>query len=184
MLGIAGEVAWRVPSLTLPSPPPPPPAPDQLSQYEATRLFIERATSRRPEFQVTNENAPALAQICRRLDGVPLAIELAAARVRSLSVQQIEARLGDQFDLLTGGSALLPRHRTLRAAMDWSHDLLGEQEQVLFRRVAVFAGGWALEAAEAVCGLEPVGADAVLDLLAELVDQSLALSEERGACGA
>ena len=120
-------------------------------QYEAVRLFVERAAAAQPAFRVTAQNAPAVAEICRRLDGIPLAIELAAARVRALSVEKIAERLSDRFRLLTGGDrTALPRQQTLRALIDWSYDLLTEPERALLRRLAVFAGGWTLEAAEAV----------------------------------
>src|SRR5205823_2932735 len=116
-------------------------------------LFVERARAVREDFAVTTANALALAQVCARLDGIPLAIELAAARVRVLPVEQIAGRLDDRFRLLTGGSrTALPRQQTLRALIDWSYDLLSEPERALLRRLSVFAGGWTLEAAEAVCG--------------------------------
>ncbi len=172
-LGIAGETAYRVPSLSLPPPQLPISNYQSLNQYESVRLFIDRALAVQPDFSVTNANAPALAQICHRLDGIPLALELAAARVKSLSVEQIAVRLDDRFRLLTGGSrTALPRQQTLRAAIDWSHSLLTEEERVLLRRLSVFAGGWTLDAAQAVCGCDPVRADDVLDLLARLVDKS------------
>lgn len=181
-LGIAGEVAWRVPSLSLPFLHPLPPI-ESLTQYEAVRLFIERATAALPAFTVTNPNAPAVAQICHRLDGIPLAIELAAARVKVLSVEQMLARLEDRFRLLTGGSrAALPRHQTLRAAVDWSYALLSEPERTLFNQLSVFAGGWTLEAAEAICAGEGIEEYEVLDLLSRLVDKSLVVAEE-GADG-
>src|SRR5205085_6225277 len=124
----------------------------------------------------------ALAQVCRRLDGIPLALELAAARVRVMTVEQIGARLHDRFRLLTGGGrTALRRQQTLQALVDWSHDLLTENERVLFRRLAVFAGGWTLEAAEAVCGTDPIEPYEVLDLLTSLVDKSLVATEARGA---
>jgi predicted ATPase/class 3 adenylate cyclase len=146
----------------------------RLSQYEAVRLFIERAQAARSDFAVTNENAPAVAEICHRVDGLPLAIELAAARVRSLPPQAMLARLEHRLPLLTGGPRDRPaRHQTLRAAIAWSHDLLSADEQALFRRLAVFVGGCSLEAAEAVA------ADEVLDLLDSLVDKNLLREEEQ-----
>lgn len=178
ILGVPGEAVYRVPSLSLPTPPPPPPSPDQLSHFEATRLFIDRATTGNAAFTVTGDNAPALAQICLRLDGIPLAIELAAARVRSLSVEQIEARLGDRFRFLADRNAPLPRHQTLRATLDWSHDLLREPERVLFRRLGVFAGGLTLAAAEEVCADPILPRDDVLDLLTQLINQSLLTASE------
>ena len=151
-LGIAGETAYRVPSLECPNAAQASQETvEQLTQYAAVQLFIERATQSLTTFTVTNANAPAVAQICYRLDGIPLAIELAAARVRGLSVEQIAARLDDSFQLLTGGSrTALPRQQTLRALIDWSYNLLSEPEQRLLQRLSVFAGGWTLEAAEAV----------------------------------
>jgi non-specific serine/threonine protein kinase len=185
-LGIAGESAFGVPSLSVPDPgrllpvgAGGNPASDLLP-YEGVRLFVERALAVQPNFKLTNANAPAVAQICFRLDGIPLAIELAAARVKALSVEQIAARLDDRFRLLTGGSrTALPRHQTLQALIDWSYELLPEAERVLLRRLSVFAGGWTLEATEAVCGGDGIQADDVLDLLTRLVDKSLVLVEER-----
>jgi predicted ATPase len=149
---------------------------------ESARLFIERARLQRPDFAVTVLNAPALASICHRLDGIPLAIELAAPRVRSMSVEEVDRRLDRRFGLLTGGSrTALPRHRTLRSAIDWSYDLLNDTEQALLSRVSVFSGGWTLEATEQVCSGEGIAGDRILDLLASLVDKSLVLAEEHGA---
>ncbi len=160
-LGIAGETTFRVPSLRCPTLQVPSAASSasdlgpgtwDFGQYEAVRLFIERAVAVRPDFKVTNQNAPARAQLCYRLDGIPLAIELAAARVKVFSVEEMGARLDDCFRLLTTGSrTALPRHQTLRALIDWSYDLLSEPEQMLLRRLSVFAGGWTFEAAEAIC---------------------------------
>ena len=185
-LGSAGETAWGVPSLAVPpdSPAEAPPL-ERLTAYEAVRLFVERARAARPGFAVPREQAPALVEICRRLDGIPLALELAAARVRVFSVAQIAARLDDRFRLLTAGPrTALPRQQTLRATVDWSYALLAEPERALLRRLAVFAGGWTLEAAEAVAAGDGVQPHAVLDLLAQLVDKSLVLAEEgRGAAG-
>jgi predicted ATPase len=155
--------------------------PELVGASAATRLFVERAASARPGFAVTAQNAPAIVDICARLDGIPLAIELAAARVNVLSVEQVAARLDDRFRLLTGGRRLaMARQQTLRAALDWSFDLLGEPERTLFRRLAVFAGGATLDLVEAVCPDGALPADAVLDLLAELVDKSLVLAETEG----
>ena len=178
-LGIAGELAWHVPSLQVPNPKDRLPV-QQLTQYESVQLFVERATFAQPSFSVTDANAPAVAQICYRLDGLPLATELAAARVKALSVEQIAARLDDQFRLLTGGSrTALPRQQTLRALIDWSHNLLGEAERTVLRRLSVFAGGWTIEAAEAVGAGEGVDGSDVLDLLTQLVNKSLVMFEER-----
>jgi len=183
-LGIEGEAAVRVPSLSLPGPAGAPP-----DDSEAVQLFVDRAAAALPGFALTAENAGPITQICRRLDGIALAIELAAARVKLLSVDQIAARLDDAFRLLTGGSrTALPRQQTLRATMDWSHQLLADAERVLLRRLAVFMGGWTLEAAEAVAtdppagpGPAPLCKDDVLDLLTQLVNKSLVVVErERG----
>jgi predicted ATPase/class 3 adenylate cyclase len=184
-LGIAGELTYRVPSLALPDPKQRPSL-EQVSQYEAVRLFIERAQFHQPAFMVTNQSAPALAAICHHLDGIPLAIELAAARVRSLSVEEINTRLDNRFRLLTGGSkTALPRQQTLRALIDWSYDLLNGQEKLLVARLSVFAGGWTLDAAERVCAGESEAGEAieeweVLDLLTSLIDKSLVIAETQG----
>ncbi|HUO71945.1 MAG TPA: LuxR C-terminal-related transcriptional regulator [Solirubrobacteraceae bacterium] len=179
-LGAAGETDWRVPSLSLPQRERERESVQALGQFDAVRLFIERARKARPNFAVTNENAPAVAQVCEELDGLPLAIELAAARVRMLSVEQIAAGLGDRFHLLTGGTrTALPRYQTLRASVDWSHELLSDPERALLRRLAVFAGGFTLDLAESVCADETLPRVAILDLLASLVDKSLVVAEER-----
>jgi predicted ATPase len=180
MLGVSGERALVVPSLSMPDPHESPSV-ELLNQYEAVKLFAERARTVMPGFALTDENSIAITQICRRLDGIPLALELAAARLRMLPVEQIAARLDDSFRLLTGGSrTVLPRHQTLQALIDWSYELLTHAEQVVFRRLAVFAGGWTLEAAEAVCIGEGIKIDEVFDLLAHLLDKSLVLAEEHG----
>ena len=179
-LGIAGELSYRVPSLTSPDPNGDA-TPAFLSQYEAVRLFIERAQLYSPSFSVTNENAPALASICHRLDGIPLAIELAAARSRSLSVEEIEGKLDQRFRLLTGGSrTALPRQQTLRSLIDWSYDLLNDSEKALLCRLAVFSGGCTLEAAEDVCLGDAVQLADTLDLLTSLVDKSLVVADQSG----
>jgi len=178
-LTIMGETIWLVLPLRVPDTYQPPPI-EGLLTYEAVQLFVERARSVLPSFTLTPEHAAAVVQVCRRLDGMPLAIELAAARIRALSVEQIVARLDDAYRLLTGGSRLaLPRQQTLRAAMDWSYNLLSAQEQACFRRLSVFAGSFSLEAAEAICAGEPGEADDVLDVLSSLIDKSLVLMEER-----
>jgi predicted ATPase len=175
-LAVAGETVYRVPSLTLPEPGQ---ASDVLAQAEAVALFVAPARAQRSDFVLTEQNAEAVAAICRRLDGIPLAVELAAARVASFPVAQIAARLDDCFRLLAGGHrSALPRQQTLRATLDWSYHLLSPAEQVLFRRLAVFAGGWTLEAAEVVCAGEAVQAWEVLELLAQLVHKSLVPFEE------
>ena len=181
-LNIPGEIVWQVPSLTSPDALPASGGPPlgHLARYEAVRLFVDRAVGARSTFTVTPQSAPAVAQICHRLDGIPLALELAAARVKALSVEQIAARLDDRFRLLTGGHrTALPRHQTLRATVDWSYALLSEPERTLFNRLSVFAGGWTLEAAEAICAGEGIEAGEVFELLAQLVDKSLVLAEER-----
>jgi predicted ATPase/class 3 adenylate cyclase len=187
-LGVAGEVTYRVPSLSLPEAGRTLTAAD-LMAYEAVHLFVERARAVQPAFHLTYENAGAIVLVCRRLDGIPLAIELAATRVRSLSVEQIAERLDDYFRLLTGGSrTAMPRQQTLRAMVDWSHDLLTAPERVLLRRLSVFSGGFDIEAAEAVCadyepGQGPAGAlpaADVLDVLAHLVDRSLVVADTQG----
>jgi len=181
-LAIAGEAVLPVPSLSVPDPGTA--APADLPHFDAIRLFVERAMSAAPAFRITDRNATAIAQICRRLDGVPLAIELAAARVRALPVEQIAARLDDRFRLLTGSSrAMVPRHQTLRQTIDWSHDLLADDERAVFRRLAVFVGGCSLEAAEAVCSGETIDSGDILDLLARLVDKSLVVAETEGTEG-
>ena len=182
-LRIAGETTYQVPSLAFPERVDDREAPStthdatRFTRYEAVRLFIDRAVVVAPDFAVTKINAPAVAQICRRLDGIPLAIELAAARARSFSVEQIAARLDNQFQLLTGGSRTLQRHQTLRTLIDWSHNLLTEQERALLRRLSVFAGGWTLQTAEAVCSDDArpgvILSHPVMDLLDELVNKSL-----------
>jgi non-specific serine/threonine protein kinase len=175
-LGVTGEMIWHVPSLSLPDLKQLPTI-EQLSHYEAVQLFIERATLVQPHFVVTNDNAPAVAQICFRLDGIPLAIELAAARVRALSLDQIARRLDDRFRLLTGGSrTALEHHQTLRATIDWSYNLLSNSEKLLLCRLSVFAGGWTLETAEQVCaGIDDTSSEDIFDLLTHLVDKSLVI---------
>jgi len=177
-LGVAGETLWRVPSLSVPEDVRHLPPPEELVLYDAVRLFADRAAATAPGFRVTSRNASAITHLCQQLDGIPLAIELAAARAKVLSVEQIAARLDDRFHLLTGGSrTVLPRHQTLGAAIDWSYNLLSEKERVLLRRLSVFAGGWTLEAAEAVCAGGVVEVASILDVLTSLVDKSLVLAE-------
>ena len=152
---------------------------DSLLRSEAVQLFVERARLQKPGFLLTERDAPAIAEICARLDGIPLALELAAARMRSLSTGEINARLHDRFKLLTGGSRVaLERQQTLRALVSWSYDLLQEREQMLLDRLSVFAGGFDLAAAEAVCGAEPLETDDVIDLLSSLVEKSLVMVEQ------
>jgi predicted ATPase/DNA-binding SARP family transcriptional activator len=172
-LGVPGEKAWTLPSLSLP---------DQsltsnesnMFQSEAVSLFVERAGDALPGYKPSETDSPAIAQICLRLDGIPLAIELAAVRMNMLSAQEIAARLDQRFSLLTGGRrTVLPRHQTLQAAIEWSYDLLISSEQVLFRRLAIFAGSFTLEAAEAICAAGEIRSDEVLPLVGRLVDKSL-----------
>jgi non-specific serine/threonine protein kinase len=191
VLGAAGETTWRVPSLQVPrevgdgSHTPPhrdvmTPTTELLS-YSSVRLFVDRARAMQPAFAVTEANAAAVAEICHRLDGIPLAIELAAARLKVFTVEQIAAGLGDCFRLLTAGQrTAVPRQQTLRATVDWSYALLAEPERALLRRLSVFAGGWTLQAAETVAAGDGIESHAVLDLLTLLVDKSLVLAEEQG----
>jgi predicted ATPase/DNA-binding SARP family transcriptional activator len=176
-LNIPGEAVYYVSSLSTPEA-------DQamnieeVSQYEAVQLFVERAANTLTGFAVTDENAPAIAQVCRRLDGIPLAIELAAARLNVLPVAGIATRLDDSFRLLTGGSrTALPRHQTLRATIDWSYALLSHKERIQLRRLSVFKGGWSLEAAEAICAGKEIEEIEVLELLSSLVNKSLVIAK-------
>lgn len=176
-LQVAGETAYHVPTLSVPDPSKAIVL-DELTRHEAVRLFIDRASASNPGFRVTQKNAAAIADICHRLDGIALALELAAARARALPVETIAARLNDRFKLLvTGDQTVLPRQRTLRALIDWSYDLLSEHEKAVFQRLSVFAGGWTLEAAEAVAAGDDIDASQVLDLLARLVEKSLVVME-------
>jgi predicted ATPase/class 3 adenylate cyclase len=180
-LNIPGEMPYRLRSLAAPDPRQVE-APESLTQYEAVHLFVERAQTVLPTFALTNQNAVAIAEICHRLDGIPLALELAASRVKALPVETLHVRLADMFRLLTGGSrTALPRQQTLRALIDWSYDLLSPREQTLLRRLSVFAAGWTLEAAEAVCPGDGVEEWEVLDLLASLVEKSMVGYEEHEA---
>jgi predicted ATPase/DNA-binding CsgD family transcriptional regulator len=179
-LGVSSEITWLVPPLS---------APDhlhtlsieELSNYAAVRLFVERATAVLSSFALTDQNAPTVIEVCRKLEGMPLAIELAAARVRVLSVAQILERLERCFSLLaTDRRTSIPRQRTLRATIDWSYGLLSYKEQTLFRRVSVFSGGFTLEAAEEACAGEDIEQYEILDLLSQLVDKSLVSVAEQG----
>ena len=179
-LSVSGERTYRVPSLSMPDP-------DRryttetLLGFESVKLFLDRAVMSQPSFEITLLNAGSIAQLCHRLDGIPLAIELAAARVRALPVERIAERLDDRFRLLTGGArTALPRQQTLRALIDWSYDLLTTQEKTLLRRLSVFAGGWSLESAEQICGGvgDALEAWEILDLLQSLVDKSLVIYDE------
>src|SRR5215211_1770794 len=174
-IGVEGEVRWVVPPLSVPEPHGTPPS-EEIGGYESVRLFLERARERDPSFSLSPPNALSVADICRMLEGIPLAIELAAARVGTLSVEQISERLGGSLELLTrGGRTAVPRHRTLKGALGWSYDLLSEAEQKVFRRLSTFAGGFTLEASEAVGSGDGVEEREVLDLLSGLVEKSLVL---------
>jgi predicted ATPase/DNA-binding XRE family transcriptional regulator len=177
-LGLTGEVSRRVPSLPVPSLDPLPSL-EQLCELASVQLFVDRAGAVHPNFKVTRRNATAIAQICNRLDGIPLALELAAARVRGLSVEDLAGRLDQRFMLLTGGSrAALPRQQTLRAAIDWSYELLSPVERLLFARLSVFGGSWTLEAAEEVCAGDGIEPRSVVELTLRLIDKSLVVAEE------
>src|SRR5205823_10713353 len=179
-LGVDGEVSYRVPSLSLP-------ASDQetdadIAESEAVQLFIERARAVVPDFELNGRNAAAIAQICRRLDGIPLALELAAARLTALSIDELADRLHDRFRLLTGGRrTALPRQRTLRALVDWSYDLLSDDERKVLITLSVFSGGFTLAAAEAVCDATSLHEMTVLDAIEHLVAKSLLLAEHDGS---
>ena len=180
-LEVGGERHYRAPSLTVPDPRRLPPM-ELVGSYEAVRLFVTRAQARRQEFVLDERTAPAVAAVCARLDGIPLAIELAAARIGSLPVEAIAERLDQRFRLLTGGPRDAPsRQHTLRAAIDWSWELLSAPEQLLLRRLSVFAGGWALGAVETVCAGDGIEGWEILDLLDGLVNKSLAHLEEGAA---
>ncbi len=178
-LNVPGEVTYYVPSLSLPRIGEKVPT-ERLLEFEGVRLFMDRARTTTPTFTLTEANAGAVVQICRRLDGIPLALELAAVRVRMLNPDQLLTRLDDRFRLLTGGSrTTLPRQQTLRALVDWSYDLLTDRERRLWGRLSVFANGWKLKAAEEVCAGGEIEVWEVLDILSQLVDKSIVLAEER-----
>jgi predicted ATPase/DNA-binding CsgD family transcriptional regulator len=180
-LGVAGETAWRVPSMSLPEEDSYS-APADIARYDAVRLFLERAEKARPNFKVTEENAPHIVEICRRLDGIPLAIELAAARARLLDPQQIVEALADRFRLLSGSTrTAIARQQTLLGSVEWSYNLLSEAEARLLGRLAVFSGSFTLEAGEAVGSDEAISAPQVLDLLGSLVDKSLVQLDDRSS---
>lgn len=171
LLGAEGETAFRVPSLSIPAEDA---TLNMIALSEAVRLFVERVRQVRPDFVLSDGEARTVAEICRRLDGIPLAIELAAARARVMSAQQILEGLTDRFGLLTGGMrTALPRHRTLQGSVDWSYELLSNEERALLRRLAVFAGTFSLEAAQEICSGEGIERRDMLDLLTRLVDRSL-----------
>lgn len=178
-LGSGAERVWLIPALVLPEPQPRPLI-QKLVQSEAIQLFVERARTVQPRFSLSDDNASAVLQVCLRLDGLPLAIELAAALVKVVTVEQIASRLDGRLALLRAGLRTAPpRQQTLRATIDWSHNLLSEPEQILFRRLSIFVGGWTLEAAEAICSGNGIEARNVLELPTRLVDRSLVLVEER-----
>ena len=177
-LNCSGEQTYRIPPLSQPDLNSND-TPEDLMRYESVRLFIERAIAVNPKFRVTNSNAPAMAGICSRLDGIPLALELAAARTKSLSVERIYQKLDDRFNLLTGGRRTsLPRQQTLKALIDWSYDLLTEKEKILLSRLSVFSGGWALESAEEICSDEMINKNEILDLLGHLTEKSIIIYDE------
>ncbi|OQY97818.1 MAG: hypothetical protein B6D41_02945 [Chloroflexi bacterium UTCFX4] len=176
-LNLAGEHIFHVPSLPLPQEMRGL-APETLLQSDAARLFVERATAANNHFRVTAQNVSPIAQICRRLDGIPLALELAAARVNALSAEQIAVRLDDVFRLLSGGSrTAMPRQQTLAAAIEWSYNLLSDPERALLSRLSAFAGGWTLDAAEQICAGDGIAQLDILDLLTQLVNKSLVIAE-------
>ena len=178
-LSLAGENVWPVPPLSLPEVQIT--LLDLLMEYEGVCLFVERASAVNPDFTPDDDNAITITQICQQLDGIPLAIELAAARIRTMSVEQISAGLDNTFQLLAGSNRTANlRHQTLRAAIDWSYELLSEAERQLFCRLSVFSGGWTLDAAEAVCSGEGIEKKDIPDLLARLVDKSLVTTNTEG----
>jgi non-specific serine/threonine protein kinase len=176
-LGVPGEIHWRVPSLTFPWPEHPPSL-EQLDSFGAVSLFVDRARAARPGLVIRPADVRALSLICFRLDGIPLALELAAARVSALTIGEIAERLDDRFALLNRRAGGPARHQTLRASIEWSHQLLSEPERALLCRLAVFADGWSLSAAEAVCTCPPVESGQAAPLLAALVDKSLVQAED------
>ncbi|HXW51756.1 MAG TPA: adenylate/guanylate cyclase domain-containing protein [Candidatus Acidoferrales bacterium] len=179
-LGIAGEIAHRLPSLSVPEASPTLTA-DEAIHHGSIAVFVDRARSADTRFALTDDNAPIVAEICRHLDGIPLAIELAAARVKVLSIPNLAQRLNERFKILTGGSrTALPRQKTLSALIDWSYDLLTPQEQTLFQRLGIFAGGFGLDAATKVCGGKGLDEIEVLDLLGSLTDKSLVVADTTG----
>jgi predicted ATPase/DNA-binding CsgD family transcriptional regulator len=178
-LGVEGEIVWQVPPMSLPASAA---SSGALAGSDAVALFVERAGQARPAFTLSDGNAECVARVCAGVDGLPLAIELAAARLRMLSVEQIASGLGQRFRLLSGGPrTATKRQQTLRASVQWSHELLSRDERVLLRRVSVFAGGFTFQTAEQVCAFDAVERGRLLDLLAALVDQSLVLASEQGS---
>jgi predicted ATPase/class 3 adenylate cyclase len=184
VLGVGGEVTWRVPSMATPDGLRAH-ALDELRRCETVQLFVQRARAARRGFELNDDNAESVVRICQRVDGIPLAIELIAARTRSMSVRAIDERFADRFNLATGGSRALPRQRTLLATFDWSHELLSEEEKRVFRRLAVFAGGFTLDAAEAVCKTDEAeeANQSPLETLTSIVDKSLVITQEAVGAG-
>ncbi|WP_315987478.1 ATP-binding protein [Actinomadura sp. HBU206391] len=179
-LGIGGEIVFEVAPLSVPAPDQPMPS-YNLDEFEATRLFMERSAEAVPELVVTDGARRAVMRLCQRLDGIPLAIELAAVRLRSLSPEQILKRLDDRFRLLTGGDRTASRRQqTLRAAIDWSHDLCSPGERTLWGRLSIFAGGFDLQAAEDVCSSDAIPPEDIYDLVAGLIDKSIVVREDHG----
>jgi non-specific serine/threonine protein kinase len=180
LLGVGGEVAYGMRSMAMPRDLSGI-GPTELARYDAVQLFLERAASAKPDFSITADNAPSVAEICQRLDGMPLGIELAAARLRSFTPQQIADHLDQRFRILTGGArTALPRQQTLAAAIDWSYRLLDERERLLFERLAVFQGGFDLEAAQQVCASEELDEFDIFELVPVLVDKSLVNADVGG----
>ena len=178
-LRISGEKVFPVPVLSIPERSEFHTA-DSAKSFEAVQLFIDRACSVRQDFKITNENASAVVGLCRQLDGIPLAIELAAARIKVMTVDKILENISNRFRLLTGGNrTALPRQQTLRALIDWSYDLLTEKEKILFQRLSVFSGGWSLEAAEKICSDDEISEFEIIDLISELTDKSIIISKEK-----
>lgn len=175
-LGVAGETVWCIPSLSTPNFEDELPI-EELMEHEAVQLFVARATTVNPQFTITKNNMHSVAQICTTLDGIPLAIELAAARAKVLSVSEIAARLDHRLQFLVSNQNVAPRQKTLRNLIDWSYELLPLNERALLRRLSIFAGGWTLDAAEAVCSGNDIETFEVLDLLSHLVDKSLVMAE-------
>lgn len=179
-LGLTGEHIFQVPTLSVPDADRHPPA-AALHQYEAVSLFLDRAAAVKPSFMLTEANAETVARVCQRLDGLPLAIELTAVRLRALSVGEVLERLEDRYRLLTAGSpGVLPRHQTLRALIDWSYGLCSERERAAWAALSAFSGGFDLPAAEAVCATDGVSSSTLLDTLAALVDKSILIADEHG----
>ncbi|MFN2190491.1 MAG: tetratricopeptide repeat protein [Candidatus Promineifilaceae bacterium] len=174
-LAIEGEIMWALPPLSSPDPAEKV-TPETLANYEAADLFIERVMAIQPQFIIDAENAKAIAQVCTCLDGIPLAIELAAARLKAMSVEDVAARLGDCFRFLVGNRTSEPRQKTLESLIDWSYDLLPQDQRMMMRCLSVFSGGWSLEAAESVCTSSVIDRSDVLELLAQLVDKSLVMA--------